>query len=132
MNAVENLANLDSTIEISGYYKSDSNSNRLYQWSSDVSWRNIFSGIAPYLLEVINDKMAKFHIEKYAFALSEDIGVEPKIQDQLFNTIKVQLMAYGLVDIKYSQTTNGTMALFWHLTSNGKQEMFNSRTVKNA
>jgi hypothetical protein len=52
------------------------------------------------------------------------------INDQLYQTVKVQLMALGLVEIPYTQTTTGGMALFWSLTKKGQDQLFRLRTVK--
>lgn len=44
--------------------------------------------------------------------------------------MKVQLMAYGLVDVRPFKTSNGGMALFWQLTSYGQQLMLQTRSVR--
>ena len=48
-----------------------------------------------------------------------------KITKEDYETIKIQFKAYGLIEIKYLQTTNKTMAWFWNLTPKGEQEMMN-------
>jgi hypothetical protein len=52
------------------------------------------------------------------------------IDDQLYQTIKIQLMTYGLVKLAYSKTTKGGMALFWSLTPKGQSVMMQVRSVK--
>jgi hypothetical protein len=52
------------------------------------------------------------------------------LNDQLFQTIKIQLQALGLVRIQWLRTTNNSMALFWSLTKAGKNLMVALRTVK--
>jgi hypothetical protein len=53
-----------------------------------------------------------------------------KLVKEDYETIKIQLKAYGLIEIKYLQTTNKTMAWFWNLTAKGEQEMMNSRVIR--
>ena len=57
-------------------------------------------------------------------------GYSDSIDDQEFRTITIQLEAYGLIKTSYTQTTKGGMALFWSLTTAGKQLMISSRVVR--
>jgi len=56
-------------------------------------------------------------------------GGSCSINDQEFKTVTIQLKAYGLISTKYSQTTNGGMALFWSLTTLGEREMVKNRVI---
>ena len=56
-------------------------------------------------------------------------GVVKIIQED-YETIKIQLKAYGLIEIKYLKTTKDSMAWFWGLTPQGEREMMNSRVIR--
>ena len=53
-----------------------------------------------------------------------------EIVNEDFETVKLQLIAYGLIEVKYLQTTNKSMAWFWNLTPKGEREMMNSRVIR--
>ena len=52
------------------------------------------------------------------------------VDGDVIKTISIQLKAYGLIDIRYSQTTNGGMALFWSLTPKGERLMTEVRVIR--
>lgn len=131
---VEGMADLDSVIVINGTYKTQSQgySPRNNSYRCEISWRELFALISPYLVEHPNDAVVK---SKLAEALKErstgkTSGYSTTINDQEFKTITIQLKAYGLVTTKYTQTTKGGMALFWSLTQKGEQLMIESRVVR--
>lgn len=99
-------------------------------WSSTMTWRDIFAAISPYLIASPLDSKVKKIIEEAAAAKAAN---QPKhghvLDDQDFQTISVHLKALGLVNITYSRTTKGGMALFWELTSRGERLMLQLRTV---
>ena len=57
-------------------------------------------------------------------------GVLESLDDQNFQTVGVQLRALGLVKIEYSQTTTGSMGLFWSFTAPGERLMVEVRAVR--
>ncbi|MFN0163711.1 MAG: hypothetical protein ACKVQQ_20965 [Burkholderiales bacterium] len=52
------------------------------------------------------------------------------LEDQPFQTFKLQLQALGLIELRYTSTTKGGMALFWSLTARGNQSMLQLRVVR--
>lgn len=123
---IENLASLDETIELYGTYVRtwDGSEDR---WENTLSWRDMFGLLSPYLLESPSDsRVNRIMLDN---TINQD-HFSATIDEQLFQTIKMQFMALGLVDITYSQTTKGGMMLFWHITEKGKQLMMKIRTVK--
>jgi hypothetical protein len=95
-----------------------------------LSIGDVFAGIAPYLIEYPTDLRVKLLIKEIAFKKSEAMGVSVEIDDQVFQTIKVHLVALKLVSVDYSSTTKGGMALFWSLTSRGNQKLFEMRAIR--
>lgn len=124
---VQNLAGLDETIELSG---SHSNDGRRGTWTSKMTWRQIFATISPYLIQHPGAAKVKDVLEAVAFKAAGRLGGGPILDDQVFQTVSVQLRALGLVDIKYLQNTAGGMGLFWSSTPPGEKLMLELRTVK--
>jgi hypothetical protein len=136
--SLNNLAGLDDEIMLSGTYTTKSSSasyNNKHQydrheWEYKISWGNLFALIAPYMLEHPNDIVVKMTLEKSVFEKMGKSGESVSINDQMYQTVKIQLIALGLVEIRYIQTTTGGMALFWSLTKIGQEQLFRFRTVK--
>lgn len=95
-----------------------------------LSWRSLFAQLAPTIMKKPNEEFLKTQIGviyKNFFNLTRG-NVE--IVNEDFETVKLQLIAYGLIEVKYLQTTNKSMAWFWNLTPKGEQEMMNSRVIR--
>ena len=63
----------------------------------------------------------------------KDIGKTgrfPSIDNDDFNTIKIQLETLKLLEVKYLPTTQGGAGLFWNLTDEGSKTMKYMRSVK--
>ncbi|MBH0038848.1 DUF4062 domain-containing protein [Pseudoalteromonas sp. SWN166] len=128
-SSIDNLADYTEVIKLSGSYKKQWQGST-YQWSEEMTWQDVFSCIAPYLLENPSDGSVKITIKKNAIKRTVSDYLESDIDDQIFQTIKIQLMALGLVDVAYSKTTKGGMMLFWRITEAGKDLMLKLRTVR--
>ncbi len=127
--AIENIAGMNENIQLTGDYKPNYDSaNR--PWSHTITWNQIFAFIAPYLLEHPNDISVQLALKK---SVLEHAGIryyDSSLNEQIFQTVKIQLMAYGLVDVRYLKTTKGGMALFWSITEKGQTLMFQLRALK--
>lgn len=123
----EDLAGLEDKIKTFGTHTTSNGANK---WEIEVTWGEIFELISPYLLESPNDGKASTILSQALFDKTDRIGYNPKIDAQLFQTIKIQLNVLGLVNISYSKTVQGGMALFWTLTKKGKRLMLDYRTVR--
>lgn len=132
--AIEGMATLDSTMTIHGTYRivERGYAPRDYKFEYIITWRELFALISPYLIKNPNDATVKSTISLTLkeMATGNTKGSSISINDQEFQTITIQLAAYGLIQTKYSQTTSGGMALFWSLTENGKRLMMESRVIK--
>lgn len=126
---IDNLADYTDLIQLNGSYKKQYQGSS-YKWSTEMSWQDIFSCIAPYLLENPSDGSVKITLKRNAVSRTVDNYYEADLNDQVFQTIKIQLMALGLVDVTYSKTTKGGMMLFWRITDGGKNLMLSLRTVR--
>lgn len=128
--ALPNLAPLDAPLVVWGTYHGSTIDDR---WEVRTTWRAVYSLLAPYLLANPNDSLVKATLSASLFPLSGKTSysqIKPAIDDQVFQTIKIQLMAHGLIDVEYLKTTQGGMALFWHLTKAGRAALVDLRTVR--
>lgn len=128
----KNIADLDEKIHIHGtkshIWRGETISEK---WECEVTWKQLFGSLAPFLMDFPNEKKVENMLTSIAFSYTgESADVVVKMNSQDFQTIKIQLLAYKLVAVEYSQTTKGDMALFWQLTELGKHMMFQLRTVK--
>lgn len=128
---IKDLADLDEKIEIKGT-KYVSGDYGIYKdnWGLKISWRNIFSLLSPYLLDNPNETSVKKRLEQSLFEAADTEGKTPDLNNQNFQTIKIQFTAYKLINVQYLQTTQGTYALFWSLTPKGQQLMMQLRTIR--
>jgi hypothetical protein len=129
--AIENIAGMDESFELQGDYRPNSNSSTK-AWKHSVTWNQIFAFIAPYLLEHPSNISVRLRLKE---SVLEHAGISwwqqsSSLNEQTFQTVKIQLMAYGLVDVFYTQTTKGGMGLFWNITDKGQSLMMQLRTVR--
>ena len=122
---IPDLASLDEEIEVFGTYHFN---KRTYSWRLEVTWQEIFALVAPYLLDYPNDVRVKRLLERSLFEKHDSNGHSPDLDDQLYQTIKLQLQALNLVTVNYLQNTEGGFGLFWSLTKTGHALMMSLRT----
>lgn len=126
--SIPNLASLTDKVAITGKDLSSSPPrNRLQR---ETTWQEIFALIAPHLLERPNDVRVKGVLGKSLFKERSLLSSSVTIDDQVYQTIKVQFRALNLVELQNLKTTTGGMALFWSLTKRGYSLMLSLRTIK--
>ena len=128
--ALENLAGLQDEFKLFGTYTRKWNNERNQPWTATFTWAEIFAAVAPYMASSPNDRFVKTILRDVAFLKLGKEGYDVDLNDQLFRTVAIQLKALNLVDVRYSQATDGTMALFWSLTPYGERVMLELRAVK--
>ena len=126
---ITDIASLDEKFTVSGTYYNDY-SHGANRWTLACTWEHIFSLIAPYLLRFPNEEYIETVLKSSLFEETKYSSTGYYWDNQIFQTIKVQLIALGLINVKYSATTKGDMALFWSLTGKGEALLFKSRTIK--
>lgn len=124
---IDRLAGLDEifTIRGSGYNRY----NQKEAWSERLTWKEIFASLAPYLINIPNDEYVKIMLTRILVERAKIHEINLDINDQDFQTVKLQLKALGLINLNYTKTTMGNMALFWSLTKSGEQLMLDVRTI---
>lgn len=126
--SLPNLADYSESIELSGTYLRQFR-GVTYDWKTEMTWSEIFGAISPYLLEHPSDSSVKIKLKHNAFSKLNLDSYSTELKDQIFQTVKMQLMALGLVDVSYTKTTKGGMGLFWRMTESGKALMLKLRTI---
>jgi hypothetical protein len=124
---IDDLASLDEEFTVHGEYEAFS---RIYSWKSTLSWKEIFSFVAPYLLRHPNEDVVRYRLRDSLLNRDHIEFAKHQIDDQDFQTITLQLLALGLIRTDYTKSTRGDMALFWSLTPRGEQLMMELRTVR--
>ncbi len=127
---IKDLASLDEAYKVTGTYYTKRDSVER-EWSKNPSWRTIFEIIAPSMLK------QRIHEDTVGNLLKDSLFVKTAtdvrssyLDDQILQTIKVQLIALGLIKIEHLQTTAGDMAMYWSLTPRGEALTFEIRTIK--
>ena len=129
----ENIADFDAEIAVTGnthYHVGTGYGYADAPWLVKLTWRKLFSLLAPYLMNHPHDDTVK---KTLADVIADHAKVREGTQtldDQQFKTITIQLKALGLVSVDYTKTTKGGMGLFWSLTDSGELVMTRERIVK--
>jgi hypothetical protein len=116
----EDLAGLDHRLDLRGSYTPHRGSQKV-AWIYSATWGQLFALIAPELLDGRMDNPVKDDIEQLIFKKLNLNGHSPSIEEEDFQTIKIQFMALGLV--KYER-------MLWSLPSKGKVTMMELRSVR--
>lgn len=127
--AIQNIAGLDVKFGLSGTYQMRYDGQH-HEWASNLTFGEMFSLIGPHLIEHPSDGLVQTKLAKSILGLQGKKPYSTNIEDQLFQTFKIQLQALGLIDLRYTSTVKGSMALFWSLTNKGTQTMVQLRAVR--
>lgn len=126
---IEGIADVSSTFQFEVNYYSNNIKRRL---NCQMSWKEIFYSISPFLEEHPSGFKVSEYLAKAALKKRGVTGTTASIMDQDFKTITIQLQAYGFIKTTYSKTTKGGMGFFWFLTEAGRQYMMEVRVVKDS
>ncbi len=125
----KNIAFKEVTI-ISGTYSMEAGQSSR-EWFEKISWKDIFKLISPYLLRWHDEDSLQIQI---ALVLLKATGFgEPfaaKLDIDILQSIKVQFLALGLIQVTSLNTVGFGAGLSWALTLKGKHKMLALRSVK--
>lgn len=126
------LAAGDDEFEVSVFWQLES---RYPPTTNQVktSWNEIVALLGPHLLQrthesAANRLLAEGIIRRHGITKNKLFSCG--VTDEEFQTVKVQLMALGLIKVEALTTTAKTIALFWSLTQKGEEAMLRERSVK--
>lgn len=132
INSLKNMSSLEDmfTIRFTHKWWSISSHRDLSEkYETSLSWGELFESIAPRLMDCPNEKRARTIIENILGEKNSITNGSIIINNEDFDTIKIQLIALRLINVSYTKTVNGGMALFWRLTPSGNTLMIQRRTV---
>lgn len=127
-NAIEDIAPLEDVMEIWGtriYQTGEDFGGPSYaeeKWNESITWEQLFKLIAPYLTTPQSDSdVEKILVRSFIEGADVDKSF---VDNQLFQTIKIQLEAHKLIDFNTNQHGK------WILTPNGRKLMTHLRVIK--
>lgn len=117
-------------IELYGVFcKSDS--DREYRWSYKLSWDDIFRLWGPFLFVPNTFQSAKANLENVIEKFIGKTNIEYfDIDSNLFQTIKIQYMALGLINIGAESQLKEGLAEAIQITESGKKYLVNLISIK--
>lgn len=130
----ENIAGLDTQIDFKGSRsytpRGNSRTSTRASFLIETSFGEVFELLAPHLLEPKIDGLVGSIISKALWRRHHDeTGTTFSMQDEQFQTLKIQFIALNLVSVERLPLKDGRAALFWTLTPFGKQEMIRRRVI---
>ena len=127
---VENLAGLDEMVSMHGAYHVYRSGDQ--RWELALSWGDLFALVGPYLISNPAEAAVMAATTNAVFRLSGKTGLSHSLDDQDFQTMKVQFIVLGLVDIQVGHSVQGTGGVFWYLTPGGRTTLMQLRSVRSA
>lgn len=117
------------TISVSFFYI------KTYYLKIDITWNRIISILAPILVDESSENKMK---SVFVDSIREDILKKykdythnlPKIEEESFQQIKVQLIALRIIELSDRKRTIKDTETYWHLTPYGFRVMMSLRALK--
>ncbi|EAC5861524.1 TPA: DUF4062 domain-containing protein [Listeria monocytogenes] len=127
-----NLAFEGEEIIIHATYSERIHSSAPYEYrdkviEKSITWDKMFLLWAPRLTATINYTRSKNELE---YALKDYMGRYIKLNDNQFQTIKIQYSALGLIKYYEARTTQGGTAEFINLTSKGREYLVRNTAIR--
>jgi hypothetical protein len=132
----EQYAGGEDAIDVKVQYKKDVLSRTQQHDTIELSWNELFYVLGPMLLEEASERQMQSRLSNEIWVQKKaQHGGKPdnfKVEDDSFDTIKVQLLALGLIkrsERKHSATDVNT---YWSLTPFGETSMMKLRAITKA
>ena len=100
------------------------------QREKGMTWDEIFSAVAPYLLSPKNYSQFEDDLLKGINSIIGDLYFG-NLNDDVVQTIKIQLVALGLVDASPRKSVGGGLIEFISLTKKGQNYLLQLKSIKN-
>ena len=100
--------------------------NKIYKFT----WNKIIAALTPHMIDECSEKVLKFSLHEFVKQEKNNIPSFSSISDESFQTIKVQLIALGIIKPsakKHSSTDTNT---YWTLTQYGNRIMMKLKAIK--
>lgn len=121
-NQIEDIACGDDELDIRYTYKVNYRGS-LYNGVVKTTWNELFASIGPNFVSAENIINAKSIIEKAIERIKGNKYYSIYINEDDFNTIKVQLDALNLINYYNGKTVAGGTAEFMQLSKNGREKL---------
>jgi len=128
----ESFCQGDDIIAVTFTFNGEDDEHQRYNCTSllELSWDEIFMSIAPDLIDEARENEIRWNINKLITSYSDDIKKSRKfsnlknlttfsIDDEDYNTIKVQLKALGLIKLSEKKRSTRDNYTYWTLTEYG-------------
>jgi len=125
---ISNIA-FEESISPKGSYAT---SGRISNWSFPMTWKSLFITISPYLMTGFNEMTARTQFASSILNLHEQYHhyTHEQLDVDFLQSVKVQYLALGLIQIDIQNTVAGGTGVFWWLTQKGKSIMLQERSIK--
>lgn len=124
---ITDLAPLEDAIKLFGRTSPLSSGRR---WEFETTWKELFAMLSPFLTRPQEDEYFREKLAEYFCSKRSNDCLSPSIEHDIYHTMRIQFEALGLVKVEYSRTLTGGAALFWSLTTHGKEHMILLRAVR--
>lgn len=129
---VSDLADFDSKVTLNGTFILNKMSMYLdtehLSWTTEITWSDLYALVSPFISDKPREsKVSEFIAEHISSVDKNRSGLSDLVlnQQDLF-TIRIQLLALGLIDVDTSIPDK----IMWSLTEQGIFKMIQSRTIK--
>jgi len=112
--------------EVNILYPGSMHGNKIYKFT----WNKIIAALTPHMIDECSEKVLKFSLHEFVRQEKNNIQSFSTISDDSFQTIKVQLIALGIIKPstkKHSTTDTNT---YWTLTPYGNRLMMKLKAIK--
>ena len=99
-------------------------------WEANLSWNEIIGLLGPHLFQPMAEKTANLKLAESICSVTGKFGNRQEIHGEIFNTMKIQLLALEYIDIQSLSTKAGGVAVFFTLMPLGRDVMLRMRTVQ--
>ena len=96
----------------------------------NVSWNRIISSLAPHLIRDCSETQLKVAINDMVRSVEKRNIDTHSLSDDSFQTIKVQLIALGIIKLSKQDHTAKDLNTYWVLTSYGYKKMMWLKAIK--
>lgn len=95
-----------------------------------VSWNRIISALAPHMINECTENRLKIAVTEMVRQVNKDAVHAHSLSDESFQTIKVQLIALGIIKASLKKHSTTDTNTYWTLTPYGNKVMMRLKAIK--
>lgn len=131
---IPDLAPFDARFEVKGTrIRKENGSDVRRWWSGRPTWGEIFSFVGPHLLtNSLAEHQCRNLLTDACMLYSNEWGRDAELHEQVFQTIKVQLMALNFIELgsEPAGQWGEYETIVWRLTPPGQRSLFQTMAVR--